>query len=244
MTSYRHPILFLAVTLALPILQCGGSTTSEPLADGGTHRDSSGPKVDASNPVEDAPGKRDTGPACVPEVPATHVATAMSCSTTRGPSMPGDAGTHDGGTFGCQYDSECTDGTNGRCMGGGQVIGCNYDECSSATPCPANQICSCGTPDGTGRGPNLCLPATCQTDSDCGAGGYCSPTYGTTCGAYGGVVGYYCHTHAQLCDPDECTNDSDCKGQDAGNGISTPAGYCAWDPSSSKWTCEYSVCAG
>ncbi len=158
--------------------------------------------------------------------------------------MPGDAG-FDGGGFGCRVDSQCTGGTNGRCMPTGMVIMCTYDECTTDGQCSANQLCACGTDDGSdGRTANLCIPSNCRVDSDCGSGGYCSPSWGTSCGALGGVVGYYCHTAGDLCATDECTNDGDCKGTDAGGGIGAGDGYCAWDPMSSKWTCEYSVCSG
>ncbi len=119
---------------------------------------------------------------------------------------------------------------------------CTYDECSSATPCASGNICICGTEDGAlGRTANTCLPSNCSSDSDCGKGGYCSPTYDTMCGPYDGIVGYYCHEATNECLVDECVNDKDCMGKDGGGGN---AGYCAWDSTSSKWTCAYAFCSG
>jgi len=142
-------------------------------------------------------------------------------------------------------DSQCTAGINGRCMGTGDIVACTYDECAIDSQCKPNELCLCGTSEGTGRTANLCLPSNCRDDSDCGSGGYCSPTYDTTCGAFGGVVGYYCHRAADLCAKDECTNDIDCKGFDAGGGVVGGGdGYCAWDTANSKWTCEYGACSG
>jgi Cys-rich repeat protein len=123
----------------------------------------------------------------------------------------------------------------------GQVIGCSYDECTTDDACPANNLCQCGTATGEGRTANTCVPSNCRVDSDCGAGGSCSPSYGTTCGALFGVVGYFCHKAADECTKDECVNDSDCTSTEAGPAGS---GYCAWDPTSSAWSCFYGVCAG
>jgi hypothetical protein len=61
-------------------------------------------------------------------------------------------------------------------------------------------VCACGVA-------NQCKKGNCRIDSDCGPGGYCSPAT-DACGA---VLGYYCHTAA-----DECVNDDDCAGRDAG----------------------------
>ncbi len=168
--------------------------------------------------------------------------------------MQGDGGAFDAGGSGeCTADSQCTAGVNGRCeppSGHGGIafppgVGfCSYDECSASAPCASGHICSCGASDGSGgRSANTCLPSNCNSDADCGADGYCSPTFDTTCGAFDGVVGYYCHKAADECTVDECTNDSDCKGALDGGGFEGP-GYCAWDTSRSRWTCSYSVCAG
>jgi Cys-rich repeat protein len=70
-------------------------------------------------------------------------------------------------------------------------------------------------------GGNTCMPGNCRVDSDCGAGGYCSPSRGSNGCGY--VEGYYCHTRADL-----CVNDSDCAG---GNMT------CAWSATSGRWEC-------
>ena len=50
---------------------------------------------------------------------------------------------------------------------------------------------------------NVCYPAGCRVDADCGPGGYCSPS--PTLGCCGGPSGFHCHTPQ-----DSCLNDSDC----------------------------------
>lgn len=84
----------------------------------------------------------------------------------------------------CCDDSQCTDGTNGRCIspfvgycgGAGPETGnqCRYDECQIGTDCPENQVCAqAGT---FGRPVNTCIIALCERDADCenGAEGTCA----------------------------------------------------------------------
>jgi hypothetical protein len=92
-------------------------------------------------------------------------------------------------------------------------------------------VCECGGSAAEGRYANVCLAGNCTVDSDCGSGGYCSPSYGTSCGAYGGVAGYFCHTAE-----DQCTNDNQC--------VEGGTGYCGYQPTTNQWTCIYSFCAG
>jgi hypothetical protein len=237
--------LFILTPLALAAVQCG-STASAPAPDAG--HDSATPKGDAakSDSGHPAPGdaRAEATKACTPSVPTSHRPSTAACSTTRPPSQPGDAGTADGGhTFGCMFDSQCTGGTNGRCMPEGQIVGCSYDECTTDPDCGANKLCVCGTSTGgEGRTGNTCVPSSCAVDSDCGAGGYCSPTYDTSCGPRDGVVGYFCHKPADECTVDECVNDTDCTGPTGGQ--PTGAGYCAWNAPTSAWTCIYLVCSG
>jgi hypothetical protein len=95
--------------------------------------------------------------------------------------------------------------------------------------------CSCRPATQAGQGivapmstsNNYCLMGNCRVDADCGAGGYCSPTFGS-CGSFFGVVGYYCHTPK-----DKCVDDSDCKAAD-----------CRYDPVGGSWACGTSFCAG
>jgi hypothetical protein len=74
--------------------------------------------------------------------------------------------------------------------------------------------------------PNVCLGGNCRVDADCGPGGYCSPSFGS-CGAYAGVVGYYCHTAK-----DKCVDDAEC------------ASDCRYDTIMGAWACGTSSCAG
>ena len=222
-------VVLLPLTL---VFACGSTQTSTKPDGGTTHDAGTPPKADTGNPL------------CTFTVPTTHRATAPTCSSTRPPSQPGDAGAVDAGhEFGCSYDSQCTQGTNGRCMPEGQIVGCTYDECTTDTSCGTGKICVCGASSGSeGRSPNVCLPSGCLVDSDCGPDGFCSPSYDTTCGAYDGVVGYFCHRAAAECTVDECVNDSDCTGKSDGGFGGT--GYCAWNPSASKWGCFFGACAG
>jgi hypothetical protein len=77
---------------------------------------------------------------------------------------------------------------------------------------------------------NVCKAGNCRVDANCGPGGYCSPSLGT-CGNYGGVVGYYCHTAK-----DKCVDDSDCAAQGGGD--------CRYDAMTGAWACATSQCVG
>jgi hypothetical protein len=235
----RYRFLFTASMVALGVgsIHCG-DTAAEPPPDGGTKRDA-GPE-DASRPKTDA--ARPPADGSTPAVPTNHRPTPVACSTTRGPGMTSDAGAFDASFPGqCDTDSQCTAGTNGRCLKLGDVSGgtCTYDACATDSQCGTGKVCVCGTSAGSdGRTANQCVVSNCEVDSDCGPDGYCSPTESMGCGA-SGVVGYFCHTAA-----DECTNDGDCAGATTDGGPRPGGGYCAWDGTSSKWTCEYGVCSG
>lgn len=161
--------------------------------------------------------------------PDQHVAVGPSCPTTRPPGIV-DAGAPgpDSGVFqgNCRSDSDCTMGKNGRCGPQGRIAGdiCTYDECFTDGDCAATQACFCSASG------NSCLNANCRTDGDC-AGLGCSPTYGMSCGSFGGTQGLYCHTQS-----DECVNDKDC--------TQSGAGYCAFSPQVGHWQCFYGFCAG
>jgi len=189
----------------------------------------------------DGGGHGDTGPGPNLPPPTNHRPIADACATTRPPGVNQDAGTDAGFPGGCDNDSQCTQGTNGRCLppqGNGAGDYCSYDQCATDNDCGAGKVCQCGaTTPPYGRLGNSCVPGNCRTDSDCGPGGFCSPTEATSCGSRSGVVGYYCHT------PDDaCNNDSDCT--DAGMGVSSAGGYCAWQPMVSHWQCSYGICTG
>ena len=127
-------------------------------------------------------------------------------------------------SFGCMSDAECTKGDNGRCINLGRGSWqCTYDECHSNVDCSGGP-CICGTGPAAN---NRCYQGNCQTDSDCGSNGYCSPTFGS-CGAYSGVVAYYCHTTK-----DACTDDADC-----------PGGWCQYEPTVGHWICASGGCVG
>jgi hypothetical protein len=109
-------------------------------------------------------------------------------------------------------DSQCTSGTNGRCVqGGAPVVSCNctYDTCIHDTDCAKGDLCACHGSAYQGGAGNTCVQGNCRVDTDCGVGGYCSPAYDTM--SCGGLLGYYCHTSSDM-----CINDSDCssKGPD------------------------------
>lgn len=151
-----------------------------------------------------------------PHPPANHRATADPCSTMSIPDPPPPVPN-------CATDADCS-GTylpGGRCVAGG----CSYD-CTSDRDCSPG-VCRC---NGSPSGDHVCTWAACHVDADC-PGSYCSPTYGT-CGNYGGVIDYRCHTPE-----DECTDDSDC------GAIGTP-GYCMYDALVGHWNCHNSQCAG
>jgi hypothetical protein len=172
-------------------------------------------------------------------VPQKHRAAATTCPSDRpagtcdtsSPNFP-DAGTV------CRADGDCTGGRNGRCSGGGRIYGCqcSYDTCTTDADCAQmGGPCECRP---TVQGiiapmitvTNVCKDGNCRVDADCGAGGYCSPSLGS-CGNYGGVVGYYCHTAK-----DKCVDDADCATQGGGD--------CRYDPATKAWACATSQCAG
>lgn len=172
--------------------------------------------------------------------PKLHRASATECAP--GPTR-GDVEARDAGSAGpsvadprakCKADAECTAGKNGRCAitGGGRMAphaDCVYDACFKDADCGERSACSCGGRPGAA---NRCVGGNCATDADCG-GGYCSPSYGTSCGPFGGYAGNFCHTA-----DDECTSDDEC-GEKKGQ-----RGYCAWFPEIGHWKCGYSHCVG
>lgn len=130
----------------------------------------------------------------------------------------------------CLSDADCTAGDNGRCANNRDIWSCSYDTCYSDSACTSGGPCACE--GGSGYAGNTCLPGNCQTDADCGANGYCSPTLGG-CGNYGGVIGYFCHTAA-----DKCVDDADCASPTQG------LGYCMYSPEVGHWSCGYGQCVG
>jgi hypothetical protein len=138
------------------------------------------------------------------------------------------------------HDSDCEAGINGRCplgIAGPPDYACSYDDCIRDSDCEAGSLCVC-RPSSTSLYANNCMSgANCRVDSDCGPGGYCSPSAlacSCTCGdsgptcAYGDPCGhgYFCHTPG-----DACINDGDC-----------PTGtICNYDRLEQRWDCARCV---
>jgi hypothetical protein len=145
-------------------------------------------------------------------VPTNHRPEDAECPRERG---PGRASV----VRDCTQDSDCTQGTNGRCISP-NVVGplggssCTYDTCFSGSDCPTNEPCRCRE-SAASNIPNVCVTGSnCRIDSDCGPGGFCSPSLfyldssisgSPTSGSGYATFGYFCHTPMDL-----CRNDSDC----------------------------------
>jgi len=154
-------------------------------------------------------------------IPANHRPIGLMCPQQRGPGIsevgPGClANAPLASLIGCTRDSDCTAGTNGRCLQyGGPACNyhCSYDDCSSDSDCSAHAPCACRT-SSSDTGANSCATASnCRIDADCGPGGLCSASQ---CGQ-----GYFCHTPK-----DSCLDDSDCA-----------SGTCNFDLTSQAWLC-------
>jgi hypothetical protein len=153
--------------------------------------------------------------------PLLHRAAGATCPTGRAPGLnngpPARCSALTCPT--CGRDSDCTTGTNGRCLMNEPVpvAVCSYDACFSDSDCPANTPCDCRD-SASSSAPNLCLGGSdCRVDSDCGPGNFCSPSqYGQWCG-----FTYHCHTAS-----DTCVDDSDCVG----------AG-CNFNKQTGRWAC-------
>jgi hypothetical protein len=205
--------------------------------------------VDAmGKPVSKTTGA-DTRDAGGRRAPAVHRASPAICPM-RGPGTGEGHACPMSAQSGCQRDSDCTDGVNGRCLAYGGpacLTGCSYDTCESDADCPSNQVCDCRGMDSNSDA-NVCVPADCRSDADCGPGEFCSPSVPRngcscpsaalctpgdgTCSPGPCLCGdscqhsYTCHTAA-----DECSDDSDCGGA-----------ACAYDIVEKRWECH--VCIG
>src|SRR5580692_1375818 len=124
-------------------------------------------------------------------VPLNHRASGATCPAGRGPGStsatfcPADGGTPEGGAIVgqrlCSVDGDCTAGTNGRCfLQGGPVTDCgtvcSYDACGSDSDCPGDEPCECRTSASDAQANSCLTGGNCRLDSDCGPGGYCSPS--------------------------------------------------------------------
>lgn len=99
-------------------------------------------------------------------------------------------------------------GTDGAIDGAAPCV--MDDDCGPGFACACNLTCDFRR---SGQGSHSCIEAECRSDGDCGPGGFCSlsvvPGAGNCTGLGFFSTGYFCHTPA-----DECTNDSDCAGND------------------------------
>ena len=203
-----------ALTSMIFVLACGGATV------GGTDASTDVAKVDAK------------GDASSVRVPVHHRATASNCPTDRGPGPPTQPYPQNESN-GCTSDSDCTAGVNGRCFPKEGLVGpggCSYDACSNDSMCGAMTPCACRA-SATDDTANVCdTGGNCAIDSDCGLGGYCSPS-ATSCG----LAPYFCHTQA-----DECIDDTDCPSPNPASCASYST--CAYDPQVQHWACTQFVC--
>jgi len=217
----------LAILGLAALFACGGSTTDVSGSDGGSIGDASSGDGSIDSATDGAvDGSRDASDASPDSsrtdagVPINHRPNDSQCQTTP---AAGNCQIMVGGGQ-CQHDTDCTTGTNGRCVegnGGARFCFCAYDACMHDSDCPTGKLCVCHGSAYNGGG-NTCIEGNCRVDADC-ASGYCSPSHGTS--GCGGVTGYYCHTSN-----DTCTNDSDCR--DGGLQV------CAWSASHSRWECQ------
>jgi hypothetical protein len=156
----------------------------------------------------------------------------MACPEERGPG-------HAPVVRDCTEDSECTEGLNGRCISpnvlgplGGS--GCSYDTCFSDSDCSENVPCQCRR-SAEDSFPNYCVTGSnCRLDSDCGPGGFCSPSLlDIDSSIYGGAAefGYFCHTPE-----DECRNHSDCAEAPC-ELPSCGSTACGFNGESNRWVC-------
>jgi hypothetical protein len=217
--------LLMGVGAAL-ILGCGGSIatvdgTARP--DGGAVDSGLAVSTDASTSDDlSIPPEAGTGCSTV-RVPKDHRASVVACPTARG---AGNAAKLDASPPpGCNQDSECTMGQNGRCLlnGWGFTAACSYDDCYADSECPGNVACVCRESANDSL-PNVCaLGSGCRIDSDCGPCGYCSPSGNP----FFRRIESFCHTAG-----DTCTDDSDCQS----NPGSCQQG-CNFDPQAGHWSC-------
>jgi hypothetical protein len=213
----------------------GGSGTSGGGANGGSSP-SPIPSASCESTVADAGSASTTNG----RVPLYHRA-SRCCSSQRGPGpapqpYPADiAAIGANGGVACSSDSQCLNGTNGRCFPFEGLVGpggCSYDECSTDSDCPSATPCTCrSTP--TDNAATVCAPGgNCAVDADCGPGGYCSPSEDS---CYGPSP-YFCHTAF-----DTCIDDVDCPPVNGGVPAVTSAA-CAYDAQAQHWACTQRVC--
>ena len=180
-------------------------------------------------------------------VPMDHRASSSTCPQQRAAGTVLNVGfpCPDGGlpsptAFACAQDSDCTMGNNGRCLSApiyvypeDSGIGpgllycetlCSYDQCFSDSDCAARVPCACRYQPVYGEA-NLCLTeGNCAVDSDCGPGGFCSPS--VVMGGSPEGYGYFCHTPNDL-----CIDNMDC-------GPDGSTSSCQFDVAGGHWACH------
>jgi hypothetical protein len=213
MSEAAWVMLFVTLGVAcVGALGCGGSEN------GATRRVDGA--AEAGVPARDA------------EAPVHHRAVAASCPTMRGPG----SGAIGGCATCCSSDSDCDGGANGRCKMNPPAFGpnsCSYDACFDDSDCLGGTPCICRT-SATDNSANTCAPGgNCVLDSNCGPGGYCSPSPLSQCVD---PEPYYCHTSM-----DACINDADCPPADGGirQGLSP---VCTYDALGQRWVCGQQSC--
>jgi hypothetical protein len=97
------------------------------------------------------------------------------------------------GSQACNSDADCTLADGGHCAKLIVFAHCEYPNCLTDAECTGHTRCLCGTTN------NLCVPAACRSDADCGDGHECR-------------LQSACGTGAYLCstDLDTCRNNQDC----------------------------------
>lgn len=218
---------FLRLAPVVLVCACGGTSITREGDAGAGGKNAAGGEIGNGGAVATGGSGGNRG-----GVPMNHRPTAIACGV-RPPA--GDAAPPQGQSPGiqpCMTNPDCKSGPNGRCIVGRIGPHCTYDQCFNDDDCGKGSVCGCSTATSEG---SRCLNPGCQVDADC-PGSFCSPTFGT-CGAYGGVTSYQCHTQN-----DECLDDSECMSPVPGN--CCEPGYCAYDPNLGHWACSYMGCAG
>jgi hypothetical protein len=172
--------------------------------------------------------------------PLYHRATAATCPPQRGPGTPNLQPVCntplDQPVDCCESDSECDAGINGRCIDFGHPLPdqqqCTYDECFRDSNCPSGAPCICRGNSPIDNAWNTCAAGgNCVVDSDCGPGGFCSPSPSPLLNGCEDPGPYYCHTAS-----DTCTDNTDCA-------VDGGRAFCAYDPKTQHWACNPELCA-
>jgi hypothetical protein len=219
-----RPLLCLLLPVA--VAACGGIATSPEGSDG-----SDGGAADGGNQRSNGDsGSSDAGSSTNDRIPLNHRASGETCPSARGAGSISACDYDAGPPAACLHDTDCTAGTNGRCMVPEFVplacaTGCSYDECASDSDCPSGVPCDCRA-SASDNSANVCVTdSTCRVDSDCGSGGYCSPSAGF--GSFHCQTAYFCHNAK-----DTCVDDTDCGSSQK----------CEFDPTAGHWSCGGPTC--